>query len=303
MTNEPRRLGRRIGRGAFVAALATGVTLAGSPAFAGSAEDWKIVAHRGGMANGVQHSMTLLTEMLKVRADAVEVDVVMTKDRVPLLFHADHELSKLTTNCSGRVSRQTWSQLDRCILRNPFGSPAYNNQRLVKLNTAMRLFDRNAPRGFQVFLHIKSINREQARKIANVVQRYDIQDDTIPISGSTTMLKYFRDEGLKKQGLVFNSTAGWDTNYKFLIPYNVTTNSSLIRAAHRNNQKVLPVESHPHSLAALDKVDVDGVLANNLIEALVRAGRLVSTSSAKSESSQPDVPASGPSRTTGPMDF
>src|SRR5687767_1177747 len=118
-----RRLGRRIGRGAFVAALATGVTLAGTPAMAGSAKDWKIVAHRGGMSNGVQHSLAQLTEMLRLKADAVEVDIVMTRDRVPVLFHDDDDLAFLTVNCTGRVSQLTIDQIDQCILRNRFGDP------------------------------------------------------------------------------------------------------------------------------------------------------------------------------------
>lgn len=287
-----------------MAVLATGVALAGTPAFAGSARDWKIVAHRGGLSNGVQHSLTLLTAMLKTKADAVEIDVQMTRDHVPVLLHDDTSLSALTKNCSGRVSRRSLDYIRGCILKNPSGDPAYDNQHVMRLASAMNLFDDKARGGFDVFLHVKTVDKDDARRIANVVDRFAISRDTVVISGSKTMLGYLKKQGLSKQGLVFNSTAGWSTGYKYLIPYNITVNSTRIRTAHRKGQRVLPVESRPHSLAALDKVDVDGVLANNLLEALIRSGRLAGTSQARaSVQSTHDVPASGRSRTTGPMDF
>lgn len=302
MKLSTRRLGRRIGRGAVVAAVATGVTLAGTPAFAGSAEDWKIVAHRGGMANGVQHSLAQLTEMLRLKADAAEVDVVMTRDRVPVIFHDNDDLAILTTNCSGLVSQHTIEQIDRCILRNKFGDPKFDNQHILTLNSALKLIDKGADRDFQVFLHVKNVSKDHAKKIANVAERYDVE--TIPISNSKTMLGYLKKRGLKKQGLVFNTPSGWSTNYKFLIPYNVTTNSSYIKAAHKRGQRVFPVENAPHTLLDLNAVDVDGVLVNNLTGALLLAGRLdevlVQSEDRKQERR---VPATGPSRTTGPMDF
>lgn len=292
--------GRRAGRAAFVATVAAGVTFAGTPAMAGSAEDWKIVAHRGGMTNGVQHSLTLLTSMLALKADAVELDVQVTKDRVPLLLHDDDELRRLTTNCTGRVSKQKWSALQKCILRNPFGDPAYDNQCILSLNSAMKFLDRHGPSGFQVFLHVKAVSKDYAKKIANVTERWDLE--SIAVSSSKTMLRYLKERGMKKQGLVFNDPAGWsEKKYKFLIPYNVTTNRAVLKAAAKR-QRILPVESHPHSLAALDTIDVDGVLVNNLTEALIRSGRLAGTASAQ-RSAAPEVLPEGPSRTTGPMDF
>lgn len=295
---------RRVGRGAFVAALATGVVMSGTPAMASSAKDWTIVAHRGGLSNGVQHSLELLTRMLDVKADAVELDIQVTRDRVPVLLHGDNELGLLTTNCSGNVSDHLYREIKKCELVNRTGDRAFDDQNILTMSSVLRMLQDETSSSFRVFLHVKGNSKASAKKIAKVVKREGMQRQTIVIASSETMLKHLKTYKLRKQGLVFNSPSGWNKDYKFLIPYNVTVNEDLVERADDNNQKVFPVESHPHSLLDLNAVDgLHGVLANNLIGALVLAGRLDDLVSINEEKREKSTPAEGPSRTTGPMDF
>ncbi|MGQ0632054.1 MAG: glycerophosphodiester phosphodiesterase [Sporichthyaceae bacterium] len=315
--------GRRVGRLALIATLSTGVTLAATPAYAGSADDWKIAAHRGGTEAAPEHTLAAFTHMINRKADAVEMDILFTRDNEAIVFH-DSTLDK-RTNCSGPVSRKTLSQIKKCDAGSWF-SPKFKGERIQTLKEALRFIDRGTNSDFQYFLHVKTKTRANARKIANIVKDVGLRKQVVPIANNRLMLGYLQDAGLKKVGLVFNDAAGYRAGlaagYKFLIPYNVTFNDSVLREVERRGRVWMPVEGHPYSLNKLDSLDVPAVLVNDLDKALKLAGRLLSqpenrvgtpadtTPGTSPPAEDPPVTASsheysseGPMRTTGPMDF
>lgn len=301
---------RRAARVGLVAGMATGIALAGMPAaHAGSAEDWHVVAHRGGVEAAPESTLAAFAHMLDLDADAVEFDIRFTKDNVAVIMH-DATVDR-TTNCRGAVASITYAALKQCDAGSWFDR-TFSDERVPTLAAALRFIDEDASSDFEYLLHLRTITKKQADKIEDIVQEAGVKSQSVPISSSPTTLKYLKDQGLKRQGLVFNTPSGWNTNYKYLIPYNVTSNPSVIKAAHRDNQKVLPVEGHPHSLRTLDGLDVDGVLADDLEAAMDIAGRLLGVDgqdgrdgarARSAATAENDVPAKGPSRTTGPMDF
>ena len=71
--------------------------------------DVLVVAHRGGMSLGPENSLCAIGRSIAVGADAVEVDVRLTADGVPVLMH-DAGVGR-TTNGKGLVRDFTLAQL------------------------------------------------------------------------------------------------------------------------------------------------------------------------------------------------
>ncbi|MGQ0632701.1 MAG: glycerophosphodiester phosphodiesterase [Sporichthyaceae bacterium] len=306
-TGGVNRSRRRGGRAAVVAALVTGLTLSATPAYAGSAEDWKIIAHRGGVVDralGVpEHTYAAFDFMLASGTDAVELDILFTEDNVPVVFHDEtgRRILRGPSFCSRAIADLDLDQLERCDAGS-WIDPKWKAEQVPTMRGALEYLDKRTGSGFQFFLHIKTVSRKNANKIAKVVENIGLTDQVVVIAGSTTMLRHLKDKGLKKQGLVAGvNVFRQKTRYKFLIPYNVTLNSSVIKAAHKRGQKVTPVQNHPYSLAQLDQFDIDGVLSDNLPETLAVAGR--GGQSRVSTARVAPVDTDGPLRSTGPQDF
>ncbi|MGQ0632700.1 MAG: glycerophosphodiester phosphodiesterase [Sporichthyaceae bacterium] len=298
---------RRGGRVAVIAALTTGLTLSGTPAHAGSAEDWKIVAHRAGVVDRdllvPEHTYAAYDFMLDSGSDGVEIDILFTEDNVPVAFH--DLLGRRTLRgpafCAGAIAELSLKQLERCDAGS-WLDPKWIAERVPTMRGSLKYLAKRTNSQFQYFLHVKTVSKANANKIAKIVKSLDLQDQVIVIAGSTTMLGFLKERGLTKQGLVSGVKVFSDEipRYKFLIPYNVTLNSSVISKAHRRGQKVMPVQDHPYSLDVLDQFDVDAVLADNLPQVRGYSGQAgVPGASARR------VPAdtNGPIRETGPQDF
>jgi glycerophosphoryl diester phosphodiesterase len=69
----------------------------------------KVIAHRGARAEEPENTPRSITRAFVCGADAIEIDVRLSKDRKPVVIH-DETLER-TTNGFGRVSEKTFKQL------------------------------------------------------------------------------------------------------------------------------------------------------------------------------------------------
>ena len=72
-----------------------------------------IIAHRGASAEQPENTLAAFRRAVALEADGIELDVHVTRDGMPVVFH-DDALRRLT-GAPGRVAGQTWAQL--CLLR------------------------------------------------------------------------------------------------------------------------------------------------------------------------------------------
>ena len=72
----------------------------------------RIIAHRCGGVLAMENSLAGLDAAVRLGCQAVEFDVMLTADRVPILMH-DETLDR-TTRCTGRVDEQTLAQIRAC---------------------------------------------------------------------------------------------------------------------------------------------------------------------------------------------
>ncbi|HVZ65989.1 MAG TPA: glycerophosphodiester phosphodiesterase [Lacunisphaera sp.] len=68
-----------------------------------------IIAHRGSSAKLPENTLPAFRGAVAARADGIELDVQVTADGVPVVFH-DASLSRLT-GARGRIAARAWSEL------------------------------------------------------------------------------------------------------------------------------------------------------------------------------------------------
>lgn len=68
-----------------------------------------IVAHRGASATAPENTLAAFQEAIAQKADGIELDVQLTRDGVPVVFH-DDSLRRLTGK-PGKPTAKTWSEL------------------------------------------------------------------------------------------------------------------------------------------------------------------------------------------------
>jgi glycerophosphoryl diester phosphodiesterase len=96
---------------------------------------FEIVAHRGVPTDVPGNTMAGFQRALELGADAVEMDVRLTKDDVPVLFH-DFYLDE-KTNASGPVFTLTWDELRRLELT---GGDSADSYRIPALREVLEAF-------------------------------------------------------------------------------------------------------------------------------------------------------------------
>lgn len=68
-----------------------------------------VIAHRGASAERPENTLAAFRRALALRVDGIELDVHVTRDGVPVVFH-DSSLRRLTGR-AGRIESRTWPEL------------------------------------------------------------------------------------------------------------------------------------------------------------------------------------------------
>lgn len=74
-----------------------------------------IIAHRGASAERPENTLAAFRRAIALEADGIELDVQVTRDGVPVVFH-DASLRRLT-GTAGHLARKTWPELRRLRVR------------------------------------------------------------------------------------------------------------------------------------------------------------------------------------------
>lgn len=252
----------RSAAGIVLAAAAVGGSLATS-ASASAAEDYTVIAHRGDRDARPENTLPAFKSAIAKGADMIEMDVAFSKTGFPVVIH-DLTLDR-TTNCSGKVSSKTVTQLHKCDAGSWFSS-AYKGERIPTLWDAMK-YVHSQSSSAQVILHMKVTPTPAQAKIT--MQRVNLNgmaDRVVVMASNPTAMSRMKSAGAKRQAYIFSSAAGWSQKYKIMVPYDTALSSSKVAEAHARGAKVWAVESHPLTLSSLLKltIPVDGVMVNHL---------------------------------------
>jgi len=130
----------------------------------------EIVAHRGAATQVPENTIAAFERALELGADAIEFDVRLTSDRVPVVHH----FYKLGSNASasGTIFSFTWDQLQQVRLRGADDSTV-SPQRIPSLNEVLSSLGRRI--GLEI--HLQGPEPESPIIVGNALLRYrDIWD-------------------------------------------------------------------------------------------------------------------------------
>jgi glycerophosphoryl diester phosphodiesterase len=257
----------RSAAGVVLAAAAVGGSLATS-APASAAESYTVIAHRGDRDARPENTLAAFKSAIAKGADAIEMDVAFSRTGYPVVIH-DLTLDR-TTNCTGKVSSKTVSQLHKCDAGSWFSS-AYKGEQIPTLWDAMKYIHSRSS-STKVILHMKvTPTRDQAKIVMQRVNLNGMADRAIVMASNPTAMSRMKEAGAKRQAFIFSSASGWDYKYKIMVPYETAITASKVKAAHARGAKVWTVESHPLSLKSLVNltVPVDGVMVNHLTSSVL----------------------------------
>lgn len=101
----------------------------------------KVIGHRGAAAYAPENTLEGIHTAADMGVDWVELDVKLTKDDIPIIFH-DEELSR-TTNGSGLVAETTYEQIKQMEAGSWFGE-SFSGIKIPTLEEAIdALIERN----------------------------------------------------------------------------------------------------------------------------------------------------------------
>lgn len=96
-----------------------------------------VIAHRGAATDLPENSTEALVAAAEFGANAVEFDVVLSADGVPVVMH-DDTLDRMT-DCKGDLREKTWAEISACRLTGGYEIPRLDTL-LPKLSAYRRVF-------------------------------------------------------------------------------------------------------------------------------------------------------------------
>ncbi|MFC0013783.1 MULTISPECIES: glycerophosphodiester phosphodiesterase family protein [Allobacillus] len=130
-------------------------------------KDCLVIAHRGASKYKPENTLLAYDLALKIGVDYLELDVQLTKDQVPVVYH-DSDLSK-KTDIKGSIQDYTYEEIKNLDVGKWFGEE-YRGTKLVNFETVLRLYGNQ----FNYFLEIKNPTDGIEQIIFNLFEKYRI---------------------------------------------------------------------------------------------------------------------------------
>ncbi|WP_202081015.1 glycerophosphodiester phosphodiesterase [Caldalkalibacillus salinus] len=147
----------------------------------------KVIAHRGSSQLAPENTLPAISRAIRDGADAVEIDVQLTKDHECIVFH-DEWLNR-TTNGKGFICDTPYGHI-RTLDAGSWFSKRFRETRVPSLDQVLSLVSRHP-----VELHIELKNnlivyKGLEEKVIDLVQQYQMEDQVV--------ISSFRRESLEK---------------------------------------------------------------------------------------------------------
>lgn len=260
---------RRRGRVALAALLVVAVVVgAASVGFLRSLRrpiEVELTAHRGASLVAPENTLAAIDRAIELGADRIEIDVMLTADGRPILFH-DTDLRRMA-NDRRRVSGMTLEELREIDVGSWF-APEFSSERIPTLDEAL---DRVALAPRPVTLNIELKTNGDADELARVVAaklRERGDDTSIVTSLSTRALEAMRREDPGRRiGAIVSASVGdvlrLDVDL-FAVPVNRATSAFIAAAGFSDREVHVWTVSDPDLLTRLALRGVGGVMTGDI---------------------------------------
>ena len=212
-----------------------------------------VVAHRGASAYEPENTLRSVRRALEIGADAVEVDVRLSADDVPVVIH--DETVDRTTDGTGKVAEMTLEELRRL--------DAGQGERIPTLEEVL-----DAVRG-RAILFVELKVDEAALPALELVRGRGMLNEVLFISFSQNALSRVKaeEEGAHIGLIYFKPSDGIvgakKLGCEFVLPYYRLATEKAISLAHRMRLRVVPwTVDDLETARELKRRGADGVASN-----------------------------------------
>lgn len=146
-----------------------------------------VIAHRGDRVSQPENTMVALRKAVDMGADAIEFDVRMTRDGVPVLMH-DAELDR-TTDASGPLRDYSAAQLAGVNAAARFGDGRSASQPVPRLEEVLDAF-----RAIPMVIEVKEMAAAEATE--RMVRRFAAEGRVLVGSAENDVMEWFYRTGL-----------------------------------------------------------------------------------------------------------
>lgn len=170
-----------------------------------SAQGFFVIAHRGASFSAPENTMPAFNKAVEMKADMIELDVLLTRDNVPIVFH-DEKLNR-TTNGKGPVARFLYRELQEMDAGNWF-DPSFKDTKLPLLETVLKW----AKNKIALNIEIKGNSSRSGTsglesQIIEMINHYDMQDHVV--------ISSFRCKAIRQVKKISSNTATALLNWKY----------------------------------------------------------------------------------------
>ncbi|MFW6319021.1 MAG: glycerophosphodiester phosphodiesterase family protein [Bacillota bacterium] len=231
-----------------------------------------IIAHRGASVDAPENTLAAIELALEDEADAIEIDVRLTKDNVPVLIH-DATLTRTTDDTENTpVSSLTYDELLAYDAGGWFDE-AFIGEPIPTLEEALTLINGRA----SVYIELKVTNVELIEEIVSLTEELDIENDIKILSFDGATLRAFkeRNDSIETVLLIFTFFGDIGTLGKsqyidnIALEYNLAVNNeSYVTRLQQTGKKVyVYTVNSENRLRQMNDLSVDGVITDVPIQA------------------------------------
>lgn len=158
-------------------------------------------AHRGYFANVPENSMSAYIAAYESGVDCLETDVYLSKDGYVFISHDDD--IKRMTNGTGKISEMTYDELKSYNLRKSEYSNVITDEKMPTFEEMLKHFK---GKDVKIFCELKSYQAGLTKAVADLVKKYEMEDQVVYISFSDMQLQKIKTE-LNTAGNYLNISA------------------------------------------------------------------------------------------------
>lgn len=232
----------------------------------------EVIAHRGSSLYAPENTLASIDLAITQGADAIEFDVRLTKDGIPILFHDETIKRTTTATTSIRIKDLTLEEI-KLLNAGSWFSEEFASETIPTLEEALTLIDHR----IHIFVELKVTSTELEQKTVELIEEHQMIDQTTFISTNRSQLEHIKQINPDYQTLLLISSYYgnqetlvnfWDVDsYGFERKF-IQSHPELIDLIHEKEKKAYVwTVNNPTYMEELMNIDIDGIITDDPIAA------------------------------------
>jgi glycerophosphoryl diester phosphodiesterase len=224
-------------------------------------DDVSITAHRGSAFKAPENTMSAIRQAIEDGADYIEVDIRMTADGVPVLWH-DTDMRRVF-GLNARISDITLEEARARDAGSWFG-PAFSDERIATLEQVIETTRGQA----HLYLDLKPAPEtpDLTREVVHMLQRMDAVENTVIAAAEWRVLAEARQlEPSLKTSLLAQFIVGplWEQHFDILgLRQNRVTPATVARTHRAGNELHVWTVNTPQAMSRFIDMGVDNIITD-----------------------------------------